>query len=100
MINERSDGIGVAKIHAQRDAGVFQSSSIEIWHVDRIAQERLVHRDISPSRHKEVKLVDVEGVEFGGTIFDDPIFHVALMDDDIRNIGSGVEGLGGLTFHC
>ena len=42
--------------------------------------------------------MDVECVQFGGAILDDPVFHVALLDDDIRHARSGSKGVGVLAF--
>ena len=43
VIEERSDGIWVAKIHAQSDARIRERPAIVKGHVDRIAKKRLVH---------------------------------------------------------
>ena len=83
----------------RRTLGYSSSFAVVIGHVNGVAQERLVHRTLGPIEQHEMELVDVERVQLGGTVFDDPVFHVALLHDDIRHIRSGIERLGSLAIH-
>src|SRR5271156_2424503 len=94
VIDESADRIWIAKIHAQADAGILQVRGAVEGDVDGVAQERLVDGDSIPSQQHEVQLMDVEGVQFRGAIFDDPILYVALRDDDIWNARIGIEWRG------
>ena len=42
-----------------------------------------LRRDAVPFREHEMDLMDVEGVQLAGAIFDDPILDVALRDDNV-----------------
>ena len=100
VIHESADGIRVAKIHTQADAGILEIRGAVEGHVDGVAQVRLVDRDSIQSHLHEMQLMDVEGVQFRRAIFDDPIFHVALFCDDVRYSGTGVEWRGRAAFDC
>ena len=41
-----------------------------------------------------MELVNVEGVEFAGSILDDPVFDCALGGDDVRRVRVHVECFG------
>src|SRR5271169_1401422 len=99
VIDESADRIWIAKIHAQADAGILQVRGAVEGDVDGVAQERLVDGDSIPSDQHEMQLMDVEGVQFRGAIFDDPVFDVALFCDDVRDAGGGIEWFGRLTIH-
>ncbi len=46
-----------------------------------------------------MNLMNVERVQFGGAVLDDPILDVALFHDDIGHTRSRIEGLGRLAIH-
>src|SRR5271156_5643125 len=92
MIDERADGIGIAKIHAQSDAGISESVAVVIRHIDRVAQERLVYRYARPIDHHEMYLMDVKSVEFSRAVLNDPIFDISLFHHNIWNAARWVKG--------
>jgi len=100
VIYESADRVRITKIHAQADAGILQVRGAVEGHVDGVAQERLVDSDSIPGHEHEVQLVDVEGVQFCGAIFYDPVFDVALLYDDIWDARTGIEDFGFLAIHC
>src|SRR5450432_1397844 len=99
VIDERPDGVRIAKIEAQFDAGVGETTTAVIRHVDRVAQERLVHWDAGPIDHHEMYLMNMKGVQLGGAVLDDPILNFTLFHDDIGNSGGGIKGSGSLTIN-
>src|SRR5580692_11065029 len=48
VVQKSADGVGVAKIHAQADAGKLQIRGAVEGHVDGVAQERLINADSVP----------------------------------------------------
>ena len=83
MVNEVTDGIRVTEIHAQSDAGISESSAVEIGDVHGIAKEWLVRRSTRVIDQHEMQLMNVECVEFIRTILDDPIFDRPLLRNDV-----------------
>jgi len=97
VVDEGAEGVGIAKIHAQADAGILQGAAVVVGDVDGVAEERLVDGNAVPVEQFEMNLMNVEGVEFGAAILDDPVFDVALLHDDIGNGGGRVERCGSLA---
>ena len=83
VVEERADDIGIAEVHAQLDAGKLGTGAVPVGDVDGVAEEGLVDGDAVPFLEHEMDLMDVEGVQFARAIFDDPVFDVALWDDDV-----------------
>ena len=99
VIGKDTNSVGIAEVHPKLDAGVGHALSIPVGDIDGVAQEGFVDRHPVPGKHQEVDLMDVEGVEFGGTVFDDPVFYLSLLSDDVgRGIG-GIVGFRGLTVY-
>jgi hypothetical protein len=69
----------------------------KIRHVDGIAHERFIHRDTIPGHQRKMQLMDVEGMQFGGAIFNDPVLDIALPYGDVRRGLGGIEYGGRLT---
>src|SRR5580704_14431547 len=78
VIHKSSDGIRIAKIHAQADAGILQVRRAVVGHVDRVAEVRLVDGDSIPRDQHEMQLVDVKGVQFRGAVLDYPVLDLTL----------------------
>ena len=97
MIDEGADDVWIAKVHTQPHARVLQRPAIVVRHVDRIAQKGLIDRSTRPVPQLEMELVYVEIMQFGRAVLDDPIFDVALLDDDIRDLRLRIERLSFLT---
>src|SRR5277367_5234098 len=94
VIRKNPNDRRIAKIHAQLYAGIFRSLSIPEWNIDHIAQEWLVNGDSEPFRQHEMNLMNMEGVEFLGTVLDIPILDVSGAHHDIRRRGTRIEGDG------
>lgn len=86
MIDEGSDGAGLAKIHAQLHARIHWAVSIPVRDVDCVSEVGLVHRNSIPFQQLKMQLVDVEVVQLLRAVFNDPVFDVALPYD---NVGIG-----------
>ena len=99
VVDESADCIRVAKIHAQFNAGILKVPTVVIRHVDGVAEKGLVYRNSGPVEHHEMNLMDVERVQFGGAILDDPILDVALLHYDVGNTRGRVKGRGCLAVH-
>src|SRR5271167_5002132 len=99
MIYECAYGIRIAEIHSQPYAWILQHLAGVEGDVYRVAQERLIYRNAGPIDQHEVDLMDVEGVQFRGAVFDDPVFDVALLHDDVGDIGCRIEGRGSLALY-
>ena len=80
-----------------RTLGYRSIRSVEVRHVDRVAQKWLVDGHTRPIDQQEMDLVDVEGVQFVRAVLDDPVLHVALLDDDLGAVGRRIEGRGCLA---
>lgn len=100
VIHEGADDAGIAKVHAQFDAGILRRGAIPIGDVDGVAEIGFLNGDPIPFRQEKMDLMDVEGVEFGGAIFDDPVFNVALMDDDVGGFGARIKRNRLFTIDC
>ena len=85
MVNEGPDRVGVAKVHAEANAGVSERSSVEIGHVHGIAQKFLMNRLAHVIEQEEMQLMNVKGMQFAGSVLDDPIFYSSLLRNDLRN---------------
>ena len=94
VIYEVTDNVGIAEIQADAHAGIDEGAAVVIRDVYGVPKKRFVHRPAEIIEQHEMKLVDVEGVEFAGAIFDDPIFDRALAGHDIGDSGARIEGLG------
>ena len=84
VIHECADRVGIAKIHAQPHARILERAAVEVRDVHGIAQERLVDRHARPVEQQKMQLMDVEGVQLGRAVLDDPVLDVALADHDVR----------------
>ena len=82
VVEKRADDLGIAKIHAELDAGKLRAGAVPVRDIDGVAQEGLVERDAVPFLEHEMDLMDMEGVQFARAIFDDPVLDIALGDDD------------------
>src|SRR5271168_943349 len=91
MIDERANGVWISKIHAQPNAGVLKRFSVEVGDVNGVSEVGFVNGLAEKVDEHEMELMNVEGVELGRAIFDDPVFDVPLLCDDVGNIGSGIE---------
>ena len=89
VIDKGSDGVRIAKVHADAHTRVLQHLAREIRDVDGVAQERFIHRRAVPVHQRKMQLVDVKGVQLSGAVFNDPVFDVPLPRDDVRrDLGS------------
>ena len=86
VVDKSADAIGIAEIHPQANARIGQALAVPEGDVDCVAQERLADGNAKPLHENEMDLVNVKGVEFLRAIFDDPVFDLPLVGDDIRNI--------------
>jgi len=75
----------IAKIHSQPDGRIEERAAVVIRHVYGIAEIRLIYRASQIIQQKKMQLVDVKCVQFIGPVYDNPVFHRALLRDDIRN---------------
>ena len=99
MVDKGADRIRVAKIHSQFDAGILERFAVEVRNVYGVPQKRLVYGAAEIIQQHEVHLMNMERVEFRGSIFDDPIFHVSLLNDDVGNARARIERRWRLTIH-
>src|ERR1700682_408023 len=86
-----------AEIHAERDAGEWMVrvlvpecnlDRIQVLAVDGGCLLGAVEFEVVLRFHQEVNLMDVKCVNFGRTVFDDPLFHRSLSGHDVgRSIG-------------
>ncbi len=88
VIDQGAHGIRIAKVHAQSHAGILQGPAVVVGHIYGIAQEGFIDGPAVKGHQQKMQLMDVKGVQFAGSILDDPIFHIAVFDDDIRLGGS------------
>src|SRR5579872_1103988 len=93
VVDKCADSIWIAEVHTEAHAGVGWAFPIPEWNVDCVTQKRLVYRDAKKFLEKEMKLMNVEGVQFLGAILNDPVLDVSLMHDDIRGEVVGIERL-------
>src|SRR5580693_9415043 len=91
VIDEGADDVRVAEIHPQTYARVSEPPAVVEGDVDRIAQKRLVHLKSGPFAQLEMHLVDMEIVQLHRAVLDDPILHVPLLDDDLRDVRSRIK---------
>ena len=99
MVHEGADDIRIAKIHAQSNAGIFQGSTVVIGNIHSVAEKGLIHRSTHIVEQQKMELVDVEGVQFIRTILDDPIFHSALLHNDVGDTRIRIKRLRCLTIN-
>ena len=79
--------------------GILPAFAVPIRHIDRVAQKRFIHRHSVPFQQKEVRLVDVKGMDFPRPILNDPVLHVAFLHRDVGSRGHGIERRGSLPVH-
>src|ERR1700683_880813 len=60
VIVKDPDCVWVAKIHAHSYPRILKRLAIVIWHINRVAQERLVYRSSKPVEQHKVNLVNME----------------------------------------
>jgi len=77
MVDERADDARIPEIHSQLDAWISGAFAVPILDVDGIAQEWLIYRLSIVLQEQEMKLMDVEGMQFPRPIFDDPVLYVS-----------------------
>src|SRR5580698_1545798 len=92
VIDQRADGVRISKVHAQPHARILKRPAVVVGHINGVAQEGLVDGHAVKAHQNELQLMDVESVQFAGAILDDPIFNIAMLDDDIRLDGSRIKG--------
>src|ERR1700733_4790969 len=99
VIRKKSDRIRVAKIHTNLHAGKNRIPSIPIRNVDRIAQKRFVDRKSKPLQEREMNLVNMKRVQLLCPVFDDPVFHISLMRNDVGHVRRRVERFRNLSIN-
>src|SRR5580765_8348385 len=99
MVGKCADGFGIAEIHSEADAWILQSSAVEVRDVYGVAKKRFVHSYAGPGEQQKMQLMNMECVELLRAVFDDPVFHVALLHDDVGYAGCWVESDRRLAVH-
>src|ERR1700693_4421824 len=97
VIEESADQFWIAKIHPQLYRWILGGLAVIERDIDGVTQEGFVHRNSKPFHHKEMNLMNVEGMQFIGAVFDDPVLNLALLYDDVWNIRRRIERYGGLA---
>ena len=82
MIDEGSHRIRVAKVHAQANAGIGERASVEVGHVHGVAQKILIDRLAHVIEQQKMQLMNVKGMQFAGSVFDNPILYSSLLRND------------------
>src|SRR5215467_2611207 len=91
VVDKRPHGVGIAKIHTKAYARIGKRAVREVGHTDRVTKEWFAYGHTQVVDQHEMKLMDVESVQLGGPVLDDPVFHSAALHDDVRYPGGGVE---------
>ena len=97
MIGEHPDGVWIAKVHSNANAGIGKRMSIVVGDVYCVAEKVFLNGYAHVMEQQKVQLMDVKGVKLAGAIFDDPVFDCSLLCDDVWDIGVHVEHLWGLS---
>jgi hypothetical protein len=96
VLRKCADRILIAEVHPKFDAWINGAFPVPVRDIDRIAKERFVYRYTIPGKHQKVELMDVKGMQLAGPVFDDPVFYITLMGNDIR---CRIISLSRLTIH-
>src|SRR5215469_15282453 len=99
MVGEGSYDFWIAKIHTYFHAGINGGFLAPVGNVNCVAEEGFIHRYAIPLYKLKVSLMNVKCMKLFGTIFDDPVFYVSLLDGDVRHSRVMVELLRSLSFH-
>ncbi len=99
MVEEGSRNLWITEIHTQANARVGQRVTVVIRHVYGIAEKVFVHRSSHVFEQQEMQLMDVKSMQLIRAVFDDPIFHGALLRHNIRHARTHVKHLRFLSIH-
>ena len=91
VIGKDPNDVGIAKIHTHSNTWVGQRAPSEVWDVHGIAKEVLVHVAFHVLEQQEMKLMDMECMEFARAVLDDPIFDGALVLNCVAVLAKAAE---------
>ena len=98
MVRKCSHDVGIAKVHTYANTGVAKQPAIVVWDIDRISQKILMYLSALIFKQQKMQLMNMEGVEFLGTIFNNPILDCSLLGHYIRDCRVHIEHFWRLTF--